>query len=833
MSLVRQRLVSPLCSANQFSTQGHNPDGTMRLLDTTTGQFVLKDPNHSETKYAILSHTWDTDGEQTNYQLREIQKRYAPEHQLSKISSSDFKGGPVCPTRQPSSPTSSAPPVVDGATPTDQAISRLTRSLKRISLPLSMSRFTQLGGNHHHTNFDGHSSRPSTLPMPILSPTRAAPHTFGGSLTSESPTYSSAPLDVHASSNPPVGNLPLRCPPDPQPRSIWDDPYLSPKIRGACDFARANGYQYIWIDSCCIDQASSSELSEAINSMYHWYARADVCYVFLVDVPTGEDHQLEGSCFRRSRWFSRGWTLQELIAPLHVVFLSKDWINIGSKRERASLVTDITAIPFNALLHAESLDKFSVAQRLSWASKRETTRVEDQAYSLLGIFDINMAPLYGEGDRAFRRLQEEILRRIPDQSLFAWGEIGLLRGSWAGLLETERSQRFNYHRGNLEEGASLLAASSRTFRDGRDIEADSHDAVFHRLQYHNLPAPDYDFTPHGIRTKIPVIPLSLYLPVGASSSCPEDIPTSQWYLAILGCHHRPTRGGLLGRICYIPPSQSGVEFLYTGWMSVSPKPEDNRSVFGLVPVSQETIERLQSQIEIKTIHIPHPDRPREALEVARWRSHEAIRLVLERNTCDALLARWGYTATLLGIPANSVHPITHRLTLLHNEHTITIEFGHKLHDNGQVASIFATRVRVTGPLSRPSHLFQDTRDAGLCKWIFHRPWNNQRWTERIELCVGNSDSLPLDLTLDFATQDHYILHVAVCTSTQPPSKDKRDEEKRQILLGYLSRDQAMNSGRFPSVPRPNHIGLNAPAGFDSESRPRPLPRPPPQDPQTI
>ena len=191
----------------------------------------------------------------------------------------------------------------------------------------------------------------------------------------------------------------------------------------ACQVARDAGYRYIWIDSCCIDKTSSSELSQAINSMYAWYGASRVCYAYLADVPPGDDPEYEGSVFRESRWFTRGWTLQELIAPVDVVFLSADWQTIGSKHYLGDVLEETTGIDQDALLHATELDKFSVAQRFSWASKRTTERVEDQAYSLMGIFDINMPTLYGEGERALRRLQEEIVRRTPDQSIFAWGAV--------------------------------------------------------------------------------------------------------------------------------------------------------------------------------------------------------------------------------------------------------------------------------------------------------------------------------------------------------------------------------------------------------------------------
>ena len=178
-------------------------------------------------------------------------------------------------------------------------------------------------------------------------------------LEDDNVTYTPSP----ASRNPSRPGVPSRC--------IWDDPALSPKIRDACAVARADGYRYLWIDSCCIDKTSSAELSEAINSMYRWYAHAALCYAFLADVPPKADPALPGSRFRRSRWFTRGWTLQELVAPLRVVFLARDWRPIGSKHALAALVADVTGIAYNALLHVEPLESASVAQRLSWACGRQ------------------------------------------------------------------------------------------------------------------------------------------------------------------------------------------------------------------------------------------------------------------------------------------------------------------------------------------------------------------------------------------------------------------------------------------------------------------------------
>lgn len=203
------------------------------------------------------------------------------------------------------------------------------------------------------------------------------------------------------------------------------------KIDYVCEQAKADGIGYAWIDTCCIDKTSSHVLSEAINSMYRWYMNAAVCYTYLSDVsehcPRLSD---EGSYHPRSlqwiseleesRWFTRGWTLQELIAPSHLHFFGKSWNYIGSLSELIECVSRITGIQTDVLDGTRPLSDLSIACRLSWASKRSTSRIEDQAYSLFGILDVNMPLLYGEGRKAFLRLQEEIIRQSTDQSIFAW-----------------------------------------------------------------------------------------------------------------------------------------------------------------------------------------------------------------------------------------------------------------------------------------------------------------------------------------------------------------------------------------------------------------------------
>ncbi|PKS12108.1 hypothetical protein jhhlp_001406 [Lomentospora prolificans] len=208
------------------------------------------------------------------------------------------------------------------------------------------------------------------------------------------------------------------------------------KIWSFCKKARDDGFAYAWIDTCCIDKTSSAELTEAINSMYRWYEEASVCYAYLIDIPTTEeagsffrDTTQDGPVqwrwrpttkFRESRWFTRGWTLQELIAPKVVEFYAADWSEIGSKSSIRNELSEITGID-KLVLGGSPPSRCNAAQIMSWAATRQTTRLEDAAYSLLGLFGVNMPLIYGEGTRAFLRLQDEILRAKEDLSLLLRG----------------------------------------------------------------------------------------------------------------------------------------------------------------------------------------------------------------------------------------------------------------------------------------------------------------------------------------------------------------------------------------------------------------------------
>jgi hypothetical protein len=191
------------------------------------------------------------------------------------------------------------------------------------------------------------------------------------------------------------------------------------KIRFCGEQARCDRLQYFWVDICCIDKSSSAELTEAINSMFRWYQNAVKCYVYLSDVSTKKRKASNSSTeyawepvFRSSRWFTRGWTLQELIAPTSVEFFSKDLELLGDKRRLERQIHEITGIPLSAL-RGTPLSHFSIEDRLIWAGTRQTTREEDRAYSMLGICDIYMPLIYSEGEKnAFRRLRKELGKHI-------------------------------------------------------------------------------------------------------------------------------------------------------------------------------------------------------------------------------------------------------------------------------------------------------------------------------------------------------------------------------------------------------------------------------------
>lgn len=303
------------------------------------------------------------------------------------------------------------------------------------------------------------------------------------------------------------------------------------KVAFTCRQAAQDGLGYAWIDSCCIDKSSSAELTEAINSMFPWYRMAAKCYALLEDY---DEDRLVPSKFMSCRWFTRGWTLQELLAPSTVSFHSASGHCIGTRETLCRCISDVTRIDTDILTGQVALGTASVAKRMSWAAERQTTRLEDAAYCLLGIFDVNMPMLYGEGTRAFIRLQEEIMKTTDDESLFAWCDPSAPQNARHGLLST--SPRF--------------FAASRSFIPYQDWGA----------------RPPFQMTNRGLQIALPVAPTStshsdLYL---AALNCPvpPDYINGRFlaiYLKKLpggGNHYARVRAGEFARVDKIQSSET-------------------------------------------------------------------------------------------------------------------------------------------------------------------------------------------------------------------------------------------------------------------------------------
>ncbi|KAK4135935.1 hypothetical protein BT67DRAFT_433312 [Trichocladium antarcticum] len=303
--------------------------------------------------------------------------------------------------------------------------------------------------------------------------------------------------------------------PSPSPHALERKTGYS-KIAYACRQAERDGYHYVWVDTCCIDKRSSAEMSEAINSMFSWYQQAAVCYAYLEDVHFDdytEGYRTWQDQFGHSRWFARGWTLQELLAPRKVVFYAKGWRLLGTKSSLVKTIAKAARIDELTLLEPNLIRSASIAQRMSWAANRTTTRREDVAYSLLGILGVNMPILYGEGENAFLRLQEEIIKRSDDQSLFAWGILNHHRNTpLPHDADTDTDTDFDYE--SLTGSTPILAASPLAFAGMEHVVAASPSTSAQ-------PAADYTMTNKGLHITLPLIP--------------HPTNTTQ-HLAILACH---------------------------------------------------------------------------------------------------------------------------------------------------------------------------------------------------------------------------------------------------------------------------------------------------------
>ncbi|KAJ4291745.1 hypothetical protein N0V90_009640 [Kalmusia sp. IMI 367209] len=280
------------------------------------------------------------------------------------------------------------------------------------------------------------------------------------------------------------------------------------KIQFLCDQAAKDGLEYAWI----VRNTSSSELSEAINSMFRWYQLSEICYVYLADVK----HRWIYDIFK-SRWWTRSWTLQEFLASSNVVFYDADWRWIGRKVELASAISKRMGIDKTVLRDPQAMFSCSVAQRMSWAALRSAKRTEDIAYALLGIFDVNMSLRYGEGKKAFLRLQREIIKVQGDQSLFAWifGARHLEElGVHAATHSFQQSSPFG-----------LLADGPRSFLGCGQI-----------ISHHPL-ADDSEIREFNgsLQLTMSIVPIPLHMRLFREPEDSEFIDNGQYHIGLLSC----------------------------------------------------------------------------------------------------------------------------------------------------------------------------------------------------------------------------------------------------------------------------------------------------------
>jgi hypothetical protein len=287
------------------------------------------------------------------------------------------------------------------------------------------------------------------------------------------------------------------------------------KITGTYDEALRRCIEYVWVDTCCIDKRNNTELAEAINSMFRWYEEAEICFAYLEDVPSGEDVTSTDLSFARSQWFTRGWTLQELLEPQRLEYFTEDWESLRDRNTRAAQVSNITGIHevYLTTWRDSTSPRFdvlcgaSVSERMSWAARRQTTKEEYRAYCLLGIFGINMPLIYGEGMNAFFRLQQETMRRSFDPTLLAWNassygrplqpEPPELYSPWKlalNMLTSKdhlRSWELTYPSHRTDRSLAILALAPESFESCADY----------------VPYPvtfDWSFTNEGISASLPV-----------------------------------------------------------------------------------------------------------------------------------------------------------------------------------------------------------------------------------------------------------------------------------------------------------------------------------------
>lgn len=257
------------------------------------------------------------------------------------------------------------------------------------------------------------------------------------------------------------------------------------KIRGSCAAAiqykddrkgvvgRGDSIDHVWIDTCCINKESSNELAKAIKSMLRWYQQASICFAYLSDVTSAQD-------ILKSEWYDRGWTLQELLAPRQVIFFDQDWQQIGTRTQLIKEISHRTGIRELLLSYSQTVGEASIAEKMSWAASRQVTKPEDTAYCLLGLFDVQMTPKYGEGGaKAFFRLQRKLLKESNDLTWLAWEFPPQLLASskptsLKPVLSAQRSQ-------GIPVGFGVLAPSPAFFKMSGSFKYDAYNCGGHDI----------------------------------------------------------------------------------------------------------------------------------------------------------------------------------------------------------------------------------------------------------------------------------------------------------------------------------------------------------------
>ncbi|KAF7518909.1 hypothetical protein G7054_g13271 [Neopestalotiopsis clavispora] len=295
------------------------------------------------------------------------------------------------------------------------------------------------------------------------------------------------------------------------------------KLERCCRQAHQDGHKRVWSDTCCINKSSSAELSEAIISMYSYYENSQVCYAYLDDVGKRAEPRMKGGRVRdnpisvsESAWFKRGWTLQELIAPDTVKFFDSSWKLLGKKTDVqiSKEIEKASGIGSSILEDPKLIRAVSIANRMSWAAQRKTARIEDRAYSLMGIFGVYMSPIYGEGHNAFIRLQEEIMRTSHDHTLFAWtfpppGEI--------------------WQRNTFENVSTMLALSPDQFEQSSEFIHRPYNSFSNKFDPERARL-DYTTTNAGLSINLPIVQVDkeqqLYAAILACTEGNSPVPSA-------------------------------------------------------------------------------------------------------------------------------------------------------------------------------------------------------------------------------------------------------------------------------------------------------------------